>query len=501
MKPFKRILIANRGEIARRIGQTCREMGIQTVCLFCEEEKDLPHALEGDMGVNLGSGPLEETYLNGDRLVQIARQYQVDAVHPGYGFLSEVSTFAQALEKAGVTFIGPPVEAIEKMGDKVASKQTMEKIGVPTIPGYHGSEQRADKLLKEALKVGFPLLIKASAGGGGKGMRQVRSPDEFPAALEGAKREAKQAFGDDKVLLEKLIENPRHIEIQVMSDSHGQHFHLFDRECSIQRRYQKIIEESPSPALNTQTRKQMSEKALAITRHLGYVGAGTIEFILDSGGEFYFLEMNTRLQVEHPVTEMVTGLDLVRLQMMAAQGERLPLSQNQLHQRGHAIEVRLYAEDPYQEFLPTTGQVGVVGNLSLRGAILDSAYGKGDRVGIHFDPMLAKLTVFALDREAAIEKMQAALGEIPFLGMKSNRFYLQKILAHPAFLKGETYTHFVQTHSTDLSLRPEEQDWEDVDKALALAAYLITQKKGAKGELAEKKRVEAWDHLSGFRNA
>ncbi len=498
MNRFKRILIANRGEIARRIGQTCREMGIQTVCLFTEEERTLPHALEGDIGVSLGQGPLSETYLNIPKLVKIAQDHQADAVHPGYGFLSEKADFAQALKKAGVVFIGPPVAAIKNMGDKVASKVMMEKIGVPTIPGYHGADQEVDFLLKEAIKMGFPVLIKAAAGGGGKGMRVVSCRKDFSSALESAKREAMKAFGDDKVLVEKLITNPRHIEIQLMSDSRGNHFHLFERECSIQRRYQKIVEESPSPAIDEKKRQQMAKTALKIAEHMNYVGAGTIEFILDEEGSYYFLEMNTRLQVEHPVTEMVTGLDLVRLQILAAQGEKFDFTQNELHQRGHAIEVRLYAEDPDNQFLPSIGRIHHVGALSLREARLDTGYRDGNDVTISFDPMLAKLIVHAPNRESAIYKMKQALREISFFGVKTNRDYLNRILSHPAFLSGETYTHFVETHRSDLSA----PKLEHSDKAIGLAAYLMA-KKGSHNNREEVSGTEsagAWERLSGFRN-
>ena len=499
---FKRILIANRGEIARRIIRTCRKMGIQTVCLFSEEEKLLPHALEGDFGISLGSGPLSETYLNIPKVIQVAKDHQASAVHPGYGFLSENPQFARGVEKAGLTFIGPPPSAIEEMGDKLASKVMMQKIGVPVIPGGHLEKQDKDFLWKESLEMGFPVLIKAVAGGGGKGLRMVSRKQDFFKALASAKREALKAFGDDRVLVEKLIENPRHIEIQVMSDSHGHHFHLFDRECSIQRRYQKIVEEAPTPYLPDKIRSQMTASALKIARHINYVGAGTVEFILDQKGKYYFLEMNTRIQVEHPVTEMITGLDLVELQIRVAQGEKLNLSQKELHSVGHALEVRLYAEDPYNQFLPSTGQIEYLGDLSLDSARLESSYEKGNQVGINFDPMLAKLIVHSSERKQAIGKMHMALGQILFWGIKTNRSYLKQILSHPAFMNGKVDTHFIKIYHDDLVASSEkEKEWGQLDKALGAAACLLATSRNQQSKNTGHKNFSGpWEALKGFKN-
>ena len=496
MAKFKRILIANRGEIAVRIARTCRQMGIQSVGLYTASESTLPHALHCNFGVCLEDAPLSETYLNIARLVDIAKKYQVDAVHPGYGLLSENATFANTLENAGICFIGPPASAVQTMGDKVASKVALQNLA-PTIPGYHGDEQTPGQLLKHAKKIGFPVLIKAAAGGGGKGMRIVSSEQEFQEGLESAQREAKNAFGDQRVLLEKWLSHPRHIEIQVMSDTHGNHLHLFERECSIQRRYQKIVEESPAPQLTEKQRKEMAASAVSIAKHIDYVGAGTVEFILDQNGDYYFLEMNTRLQVEHPVTEMITGLDLVELQILAAQGERFSFSQKDIHQRGHAIEVRLYAENPDRQFLPTEGRIDYLGDfesLGILGARLDSGYRSGNLVGTQFDPMLAKLSVHAPDRTQAIAKTRACLNKLPFFGIQTNRDYLNRILSHPAFVGGNIDTNFVGTYQNDLGPKAPNR----LQQALSLAAYSLTS---PTRHLSSTKPVSGvWQNLQSFRN-
>lgn len=501
MKKIKKILIANRGEIALRVIQTAREMGISTVTLYTDEEKTLPHATAGDESFCLGSGPLSETYLNQQKIIEIAQNCGADAIHPGYGFLSEKSSFAALVEKNNLIFIGPSPESIDLMGDKKTSKIKIQQLGVPSIPGYHGDNQDMGTLLKEAVKIGFPLLIKASAGGGGKGMRIVHDEHEFEAALEGAKRESKNAFGDDTVLLEKYITSPRHIEIQVMSDKHGNHFHLFERECSIQRRYQKIVEESPSPAVTTELRAQMTAAAIKITSGINYIGAGTIELILDTDGKFYFLEMNTRLQVEHPVTEMVTGLDLVRLQILVAEGEVLPFKQSDLKQTGHAIEVRLYAEDPDNDFLPSIGTIKKIGKTSLRHTRLDCGYFDGNEVTISFDPMLAKLISWGENRNLAADKLNLALNEVVFLGVKTNRDYLKRILNLPEYRDGLTFTHFVKTYEE--KLRPKQKSKEEIALAVAAAIFSLKAPEGKtnnknNGELNSSSDV--WNGLLGFRN-
>lgn len=493
-KKITKILIANRGEIALRVIQTAKKMRIKTVTIFTEEERSLPHAYAGDESYLLGTGALRDTYLNQDLIISIAKKTGADAIHPGYGFLSEKADFAKKVTEAGIIFIGPTPEAISLMGDKKTSKIKIQELGVPSIPGYHGDNQKPEFLLDKAKEIGFPVLIKASAGGGGKGMRIVEHEKEFISNLEGAKREALNAFSDDTVLIEKYIKSPRHIEIQVMSDSHGNHLHLFERECSIQRRYQKIVEESPSTAVNAELRKQMTDAALKITRGINYLGAGTVELILDTDGKFYFLEMNTRLQVEHPVTEMVTGLDLVRLQILVASGEKLPMSQAEVKQTGHAIEVRLYAEDPDNNFLPSIGTISKIGTTHLRHVRLDSGYVDGNDVSIAFDPMLAKLIAFGETRDEAIKTMDLALNDIVFLGkgIKTNRSYLKRILKTEEFKKGLTYTHFVNTYAEKLQPVKATRD----EEALAIAAFLFSKS----NVIQQSNAKDVWSRLEGFRN-
>lgn len=496
-KKINKILIANRGEIAIRIIQTAKAMGIKTVTLYTEEEQSLPHKSAGDEAYCLGTGALKDTYLNQDLIISIAKKCGADAIHPGYGFLSEKSSFAKKVMEAGIIFIGPTPESIELMGDKKTSKIKIVELGVPSIPGYHGENQDPKFLLEEAKKIGFPVLIKASAGGGGKGMRIVEEDKTFIEALEGAKREALNAFSDDRVLIEKYIKSPRHIEIQVMSDTHGNHFHLYERECSIQRRYQKIVEESPSTAVTAELRKKMTEAAIKITKGINYRGAGTIELILDTDGSFYFLEMNTRLQVEHPVTEMVTGLDLVKLQIMVAQGEKFSFTQEDIKQKGHAIEVRLYAEDPDNNFLPSIGKISKIGSTTLRNTRLDCGYVDGNEVTISFDPMLAKLIAFGETREEAIKTLDLALNDVVFLGegIRTNRDYLKRILSVEEFHKGMTYTHFVHTYADKLRPRVISND----DKAKAIAAFLFTQNFSNR-EISNSNQQTVWNSLAGFRN-
>lgn len=491
MRPIKKILIANRSEISKRIVDTCREMGIKTVAIYSEEEKDYPHRFYADEAYSLGSGALKDTYLNHEKIIDIALKAKACAIHPGYGFLSERSFFAKAVTDAGLIFIGPSVENIELMGDKKTSKEKILELNVPSIPGYHGKDQSLETLHAKAREIGYPVLIKASAGGGGKGMRIVNDDKDFPLELEGAKREALNAFSDDTVLIEKFIVSPRHIEIQVMSDAHGGHYHLFERECSIQRRYQKIIEESPSVALDAKLRSEMCEAALKITRGINYLGAGTVEFILDTDGKFYFLEMNTRLQVEHPVTEMVTGLDLVKMQIQVARGEKLNIHQNDIKQKGHAIEVRLYAEDPDNEFLPSTGKINYIGTPKVRNSRFDCGFVAGNEVTIQFDPMLAKLIVWAEDRALATTKMIRALDETPFLGVRTNHDYLKRIFKTEEYAKGLTYTHFVNTYKE--KLKPEPTDKHLLMSAIALKAFTESQTE------IKANQGAAWDKINGFR--
>jgi 3-methylcrotonyl-CoA carboxylase alpha subunit len=442
---FNKILIANRGEIAVRITRACHELGIAAVAVYSEADRTALHVRMADEAYLVGPAPAAQSYLHVERIIAAAVRSGAQAVHPGYGFLSEQAHFARACQQAGLVFIGPPPEAIALMGSKIAAKRLAEQAGVPTAPGYLGDEQAPERLRLEAERIGFPLLIKASAGGGGKGMRTVRGMAEFDAALEGAQREARAAFGDDTVFLEKLIERPRHVEIQVLADGHGNCVSLFERECSIQRRHQKIVEESPSPVLLPQVRADMGAAAVRLAQAAAYRNAGTVEFVLDGDGRPYFLEMNTRLQVEHPVTELVTGLDLVQLQIAIAAGQPLPFRQADLSQRGHAIEVRVYAEDS-TTFLPSTGRVALFAPPDGPGIRNDVGVQSGDEVTVNYDPMLAKLIVSAPNRGAAIARLRQALADYAVLGVTTNLPLLQAIAAHPAFAEGATTTDFLQTH-------------------------------------------------------
>ncbi len=491
---IKKILIANRGEIAVRVIKSARAMGIKTLTLYAEDDQHLPHAFMSDESVSLGSGSLQETYLNQDKIIEIAQRYKADAIHPGYGFLSENAAFCERVEKLGIIFIGPTPQAIRLMGDKIGSKIEAEKYNVPMIPGYHGEKQDEAFLSGKAKEIGFPVLIKASAGGGGKGMRIVHAEGEFKEALQSAKNEAKKSFGNDAVLVEKYVTNPRHIEVQVMSDEHGQHFHLFERECSIQRRYQKVIEESPAFIMKDETRQKICQTAVNIAKGIKYRGAGTVEFVMDDKENFYFLEMNTRLQVEHPITEMVTGMDLVGLQIKVAQGEKLNLRQEDIRQNGHAIECRICAEDPDNDFLPTNGRIYKIGIPTLKDVRLDCGYVDGSVVGINYDSMLAKLITWAPTREEAITKMLHALDEVSFAGIKSNRDYLRRVLKHPEFVKGMTNTHFIKTYADQL----QPQKIEAKFHAPHLAAYLLSLKSQA--TTVTQSRSTPWSEISGLRN-
>ncbi len=447
---FKKILIANRGEIAVRIIRACQEMGIASVAVYSEADAHALHVRLADEAYLIGPAPSHESYLRTDKLFEVIAQSGAEAVHPGYGFLSENAVFARELQAKGITLIGPSPEAMTLMGSKIAAKETMEKAGVPTVPGYFGEDQSLERLQTEAQKIGFPLLVKASAGGGGKGMRVVHTLPELPDALAAAKREALNAFGDDTVFLERYFEKVRHIEFQIMADQQGNTVHIFERECSIQRRHQKIVEESPSVALSPALRERMGAAAVQAAQAVQYTNAGTVEMLLDEQQQFYFLEMNTRLQVEHPVTEMISGVDLVKTQIQVAAGQPLPFQQADLQSTGHAIEVRIYAEDPEQNFMPTTGTVSTLKEPQGKGIRVDSALTKGYTITPYYDPMLAKLIVHAPNREAAIAKMQEALKNYVLLGLTTNINYLQRVLAHPAFAQGDTYTAFINHHEDSL---------------------------------------------------
>jgi acetyl-CoA carboxylase biotin carboxylase subunit len=490
---IRKVLVANRGEIASRIMRTCRAMGIDTVAIYSDPDRNAPFVRDADEAVYIGPPMAAASFLAIEKMVDYARRTGADAVHPGYGFLAENADFAAACEAAGVTFIGPSPDAIRRMGSKSEAKRIMAAAGVPVVPGFDAVGLADRDIAARARELGYPVLIKASAGGGGKGMRVVREPERLPAALEAARREAKGAFGDDALLVERYFESPRHVEIQILGDAHGTLLHCFERECSIQRRHQKIIEEAPSPALDDALRARMAAAAVTAGRAIGYRNAGTVEFILDQNGAFYFLEVNTRLQVEHPVTEEVTGLDLVRLQILVAQGEPLPLRQEDLALRGHAIEARLYAEDPRADFLPSTGTILRWQPGCVPGVRWESGVERGSEVTIHYDPMLAKVIAHAPTRAEAARRLAKALAETRVHGVRTNLALLVEILRHPEFLAGRLDTHFIEKH---LVLdRPPTPTEREADRVHAVAAALWLQ---------ERRRAEApvlRSVPSGWRNS
>jgi 3-methylcrotonyl-CoA carboxylase alpha subunit len=441
---FKKILIANRGEIACRVISTLKKMGITSVAVYSDADRDARHVKLADEAYHIGGSRPDESYLKADVLLALAKKVNVDAIHPAYGFLSENSSFARACPEAGIAFIGPSAESIEKMGAKDAAKALMETADVPVVPGYHGANQDPDYLQQQAEKVGFPLLIKAVSGGGGKGMRVVNNTTEFAELLDSVKREALNAFADDRVLLERYISKPRHIEFQVFGDSHENYVHLHERECSLQRRHQKIIEETPSPFLDEDTRQAMGVAAVNAARAISYLGAGTIEFIVGEDRSFYFMEMNTRLQVEHPVTEMVTGQDLVEWQVRVAAGQALPLKQEQITSTGHSFETRLYAENPNNLFLPSTGKLHHLRfpttDKNLR---VETGVEQGDTISVFYDPMIAKLVVWGEDREVARERLLNALGESGIIGVENNIAFLETLATHPDFIENKIDTQYI----------------------------------------------------------
>jgi 3-methylcrotonyl-CoA carboxylase alpha subunit len=429
-RPIRTLLVANRGEIACRIFSTARGMGIRTVAVYSEADANAAHVRAADEAHLLGPAPARESYLRIDRILAAAKASGADAIHPGYGFLSENAEFAEAVAAAGMIFVGPPASAIRAMGSKSAAKALMETAGVPLVPGYHGEDQDPELLAREAVRIGFPVLIKASAGGGGKGMKVVERAEDFAATLASAKREAASSFGDDRVLIERYLTRPRHIEVQVFADTHGETVHLFERDCSVQRRHQKVIEEAPAPGMSAERRAAMGKAAVEAARAVGYVGAGTVEFIAE-GDDFFFMEMNTRLQVEHPVTEAITGQDLVEWQIRVARGEALPCRQEDLVITGHAVEARLYAEDAMRDFLPQTGRLEhLVFPAGLRA---DAGVASGDVVSHHYDPMIAKLIAHGATREEALGRLADGLAATEVMGLVTNRGFLERILRHPEF--------------------------------------------------------------------
>ena len=499
---FKKILIANRGEIAIRIMRACKELGIRTVAVYSDADKDCLHAQFADEAIHIGAASPKESYLNSDVLIRAALSSQADAIHPGYGFLSENASFAAAVASAQLTFIGPSADSIRAMGDKAESKMLMKKAGVPTVPGHEGLESEAD--FKNAAKeIGYPILVKAAAGGGGKGMRVVNHENELRDSIDSARREALNAFGDERLLIEKYLPNAHHIEFQVFGDQHAHLVHLFERECSVQRRHQKIIEETPSPLLTPELRKEMGGVAVKAAQAVNYYNAGTIEFIVDPEPlKFYFLEMNTRLQVEHPVTELTTGLDLVQWQIRVAAGEHFPYQQEQLTQRGHAIECRVYAEDPANGFLPSTGKLLQYIEPRGPGIRVDSGFGAGDEVTHFYDPLLAKLIVYGEYRELAIQKMQAALREFIVHGVITNIDFMQAFLSHPDFANGKVTTRWVENKLDSGGLLPPDQE-QTVGLqsfiAAALADLAIVNRKSEVENRSEVDPYSPWKNPNGFR--
>jgi 3-methylcrotonyl-CoA carboxylase alpha subunit len=506
---FRKILIANRGEIACRVIAAARDMGVRTVAVYSDPDRDARHVALADEARRIGPAAARDSYLNADAILAAAREAGAEAIHPGYGFLSENEDFAAACAGNGIVFIGPAPAAIAAMGDKAAAKRLMEKAGVPLVPGYHGEMQDPAFLKKEADKIGYPVLIKASAGGGGKGMRIVQDGNGFAAALESARREAKSAFGDDRVLLEKYLERPRHIEVQVFGDRHGDVVYLFERDCSVQRRHQKVLEEAPAPGLTERRRREMGEAAVAAARSIEYTGAGTVEFIAGQDGAFYFMEMNTRLQVEHPVTEMITGLDLVKWQLAVAAGGPLPLKQKDLAFRGHSIEARIYAENPAKGFLPSTGTLRHlrepeaiefrVPPEGMHTAVrIDSGVREGDEITPHYDPMIAKLIVWGEDRAVALGRMRAALAACEIVGVSTNVEFLARTVAGRAFSSADLDTHLIERCRDELF--PADAGAGDEELAAAAFAELLAEE----AQAAAKSKTSGdpyspWNRVDGWR--
>ncbi len=491
---FKKILIANRGEIACRIVRTARKLGIHTIAVYSGADAQALHTRQADEAILIGPPPPRESYLDIERIIDAARKSGAEAIHPGYGFLAENGDFAQACITAGMAFIGPSPSAIRAMGSKSAAKRLMADAGLPLVPGYHGDEQNAEMLRGEAARIGYPVLIKPSAGGGGKGMRIVRTDTEFPESLAASQREAASSFGDTQVLLEKYMEMPRHIEIQVFGDEHGNMVYLFERDCSIQRRHQKIIEEAPAPNLGGHTRKLMGEAAITAARAVGYTGAGTVEFIVDQAGQFYFIEMNTRLQVEHPVTEMITGLDLVEWQIRVAAGEVLPHSQEQLVLHGHAIEARVCAEDPDNGFMPSTGKISYLAlPAESRHVRIDAGVEEGDSITPFYDPVIAKLVVWDTSRDLALSRMAAALGQFRLAGITSNVEFLQRLIGSKAVLSADLSTTLIEREQASLFPADRPVVPDDVFHIAAMAARLHEEKQSRAAAIKSIEPDSPWN--------
>lgn len=484
MAEIKKVLVANRGEIALRVIHTCKELGIKTVAVYSRPDAHSPHVLHADESVFIGEAASSESYLVIDKIIGAAKETGADAIHPGYGFLSENASFAERCKKEGVIFIGPEPKAIGLMGDKTEARELMSQHNVPTPPGLKSELKDIEEARKVADDIGYPILVKAAAGGGGKGMRIVHKKEEFEASIKGAKSEARNAFGDDRIYIEKYLEEPRHVEFQIMADTHGNVLHVFDRECSVQRRHQKVIEEAPCALLTDELRTEMAEAAIKAAKACDYVGAGTIEFLVDKHMNFYFLEMNTRLQVEHPVTEMISGVDLVALQILVAEGKELPFKQEDLKINGHAIECRIYAEDPADNFLPSTGLLKKHRVPTGSGIRVDAGVEEGQQITINYDPMISKLSVHGPDREIARKRMLRALDEYEIAGCKTTIPFCEFTLNHQTFIDAKYDTHFVPDHFDPAKMQDTTQD----EEVAALAASLL---KGVDNDAASKNVVSS----------
>lgn len=488
MNHIKKILIANRGEIAIRIMRTCREMDITSVAVFSEADRTSQHVRYADEAYYIGKAPSNESYLNIEKIIEVAKNSNADAIHPGYGFLSENSRFSQRCKEEGIIFIGPSPDVIDQMGDKIKARETMQKAGIPVVPGTEGSINTEEEALNAIKEIDLPVMIKASAGGGGKGMRLVHHEKDIVSAVRAARSEAKSAFGDDSVYIEKYITSPHHIEFQILGDQHGNAVHLFERECSVQRRHQKMIEETPSPLMTPELRNEMGQAAVEAAKAVNYTGAGTIEFLVDNNLNYYFLEMNTRLQVEHPITERVTGIDLVKQQIKIAEGYPLEIQQEKLFQRGHSIECRIYAEDPDNNFMPSPGKIYKITEPLGLGVRTDGYVYEGYEIPIYYDPMISKLIVWGANRDEAIRRMRRALYEYKITGVKTSIKFLERIMNTPDFIDGKYDTHFIENNQERLMA---EDKCDNCDDMVLIAAYI--------DYLAKINKVQ--EHKNGFAPA
>lgn len=493
---MQKILVANRGEIALRVMKSAREMGIQTVAVYSEADRESPHVKYADEAVLIGPSPSSESYLVGKKIIEVCKELQVDGIHPGYGFLSENADFAEMVEEAGITFIGPSAYSMRIMGDKLSAKEAARKFDIPLVPGTDGAITDLEEAKKLSAEIGFPVLIKASAGGGGKGMRLVKNKEEFESQMKMAVNEATSSFGNGAVFIEKYVTSPRHIEIQVLCDKHGNGVHLFERECSIQRRHQKVVEEAPSSVLTPEIREQMGQTALQVAKSCQYVGAGTVEFILDENKNFFFLEMNTRLQVEHPVTEMITGIDLVKEQINVARGEKLSFEQNDLSINGHAMEVRVYAENPWENFLPDIGKLEIYERPHGPGIRVDDGFEEGMQIPIYYDPMISKLITHGRNRDEARERMIRACEDYRIVGIQTTLPFGKFVMQNEHFISGDFDTHFVAKHFEPKLLESNSEDEQEV--AALVLAHILENKRSKNASLNKSASNSEWKRNRSF---